>query len=307
MNWTEDYRPNKLEDIIGQHDFVEDALGWVRKNRMPNVLFYGPPGTGKTSAAIVLAKTFLGEDFSTNFLEINASQDRRLETVRETIGNFLGTKSVSGQLMKFVLLDEIEGMTKDSQRALKRTMERTTRYTIFLITCNDIYGVQDALKSRCANYLFHPLPAEVQAERLAYILEQNSYEFSEETEAIVEKIVDNCGGDFRRAINETQACIYSGRDVQEMIDSTTIHYKNSLQRLFDGDPQGMTYLSNLVKSGYNVKDICNKLLQSVMDMDLSNARRFKTIATIGEMEWRSRSVTPKVLIAWFCSQIMNQN
>ena len=302
MNWTEQFRPKRIEEMIGQHKFVEDATKWVEKKRMPNLFLHGVPGTGKTSAAFVLAISILGDDFKTNFLEINASQDRRLETVRETITNFVTTRSISGNRKKFILLDEIEGMTRDAQRALKRTMERAID-TTFIITCNDSYAVDDALKSRCANYIFTPLPHEIQVERLVEILEKSGIPPARET---IEKIVENCSGDFRRAINELQACIYSDSDVSELIGNTTRHYKNSIRKLLDGDPEGMTYLNTLIKNGQSVKDICNKLLQSVMDMDMDNTQRFMCIATVGEMEWRSKSVTPKVLIAWFSSQLINK-
>jgi len=302
MNWTEQFRPKRIEEMIGQHKFVEDATKWVERKRMPNLFLHGVPGTGKTSAAFVLASNILGEDFKTNFLEINASQDRRLETVRETITNFVTTRSISSNRKKFILLDEIEGMTRDAQRALKRTMERAID-TTFIITCNDSYAVDDALKSRCANYTFTPLPHEIQVERLVEMLEKIGIPPAQET---VEKIVENCSGDFRRAINELQACIYSDSDVSELIGNTTRHYKNSIRKLLDGDPEGMTYLNTLIKNGQSVKDICNKLLQSVMDMDMDNTQRFMCIATVGEMEWRSKSVTPKVLIAWFSSQLINK-
>lgn len=308
MNWTEEFRPTKIEQIIGQHGFVEDATNWLRLNRMPNLLLYGMPGTGKTTAAFVMAREFLGEDFDTNFLEINASQDRKLETVRETIYNFLTTSPISGNKLKFVLLDEIEGMTRDAQRALKRTMERAIN-TVFVITCNDYYSVEDALKSRCANYIFQPLPEEVQVEKLLSILgnAENALDDNESRRELVEKIVLNSGGDFRRAINETQACIFSNKNVDDLINATTRFYRDSMERLVKGDSSGMDYLNSLIRKGHNVKDICNKLLQSIIDMDLDDSTKFMCLSTVGEMEWRSRSVTPKVLIAWFCSQIMKNN
>ena len=191
MNWTETYRPTSIEEVIGQPKLVADAESWIKRGDMPNVMLYGRPGIGKTTVAHVLGNHFLGDAKHDDFLEINASQDRKLETVRETISNFCANKSYVDSKFKMVLLDEIEGMTRDSQRALKRTMERFQNVR-FVITCNDPYGVDSALRSRCANYLLEPIPAEIQVDRLSKIVEAVGADFDD---TLVREVVDISGGD----------------------------------------------------------------------------------------------------------------
>ena len=137
MLWTEKYRPNKIIDIVGQTEFCEDAIAFCNANEMPNILIHGPQGTGKTSAGIALGKSILKDEFEFNFLEVNASDDRKLETVRTKIKEFASTGKMGDSPFKICLLDEIEGMTIDAQNALKRIMERYSSNIRFIVTCND--------------------------------------------------------------------------------------------------------------------------------------------------------------------------
>ena len=116
MLWTEKYRPKYLEEIVGQEKFVSDARNWTS---MPNLLLYGPAGTGKTTAAGVIANMILKEHQQSNYFEINASDDRKLETVRTTIKEVASSMKVGDVPHKIVLLDEMEGMTPDAQTHLK--------------------------------------------------------------------------------------------------------------------------------------------------------------------------------------------
>jgi replication factor C small subunit len=300
MNWTEKYRPQTIGQVIGQPKLVADAETWIEKNDMPNVMLYGRPGIGKTTVAHILGNHFLGDAKPDDFLEINASQDRKLETVRETISNFCANKSYVDSKFKIVLLDEIEGMTRDSQRALKRTMERFQNVR-FVITCNDPYGVDDALRSRCANYLLQPIPSDVQVQRLGDIIADEGADFDEDS---VLRIVDYCGGDFRRAINELQACIYSGATPEQLNSHSLAPYVRCIENAFEDPKESVAFLEKLALSGHSVKDMCAKLLQAVKTMDMDNAQSFKVVATIGEMEWRSRSVTPKVIVNWFVASLV---
>mgnify|MGYP001250745774 CR=1 FL=1 len=158
--WVEKYRPTTLSGIVGQSNFVHDAEHWVLKKNMPNVILYGLAGTGKTAASISLVNDILGEDKEGNFFEINASDDRKLETVRTKIKDIATTKRLGEAPFKIILLDEMDGMTKDAQNALKRVMERYSDNCRFIITCNDRTKIIYPLQSRCANYYFTTLSNE---------------------------------------------------------------------------------------------------------------------------------------------------
>ena len=137
MLWTEKYRPKGIGDIVGQEHFTMDAELWIEEKDMPNLLFYGRAGTGKTGAGLALAYSILGENAADNFFEINASDDRKLETVRTLIKQIAQTGTIGDVPFKILLLDEMEGMTNDAQNALKRIMERYANNIRFIITCNN--------------------------------------------------------------------------------------------------------------------------------------------------------------------------
>ena len=301
MNWTEKYRPKRINDIIGQQRFVDDATSWIERNDMPNVLFYGPAGTGKTSAGLVLAREFLGENFNNNFKEINASQDRRLDTIRDTISNFASWKSTSDVPFKICLLDELDGMTKDSQRALKRTMERAHNVR-FIITCNDEHNVEYPIRSRCANYLFSPLNVDTMCTMLREISIKEYYEVDTKE---LENFCETLNGDMRRAINEIQACAFSKSNLKEKTKEFMNNYTEIIKNFHNSKiVEANDLLLKEVYRGRTVKEIANNLHHCVLDMDLNRSEMFKCLTHIGEMEWRSRSMTPKILVSWFAAQFM---
>lgn len=147
--WTEKYRPTKIEDMVG--DFKEQILNYLKEpEAMQNLLFYSvAPGTGKTTLAKAIVK-HLGADV----LFLNASDDRKIETVREKVKEFVQTKSSVNNLRRIVFMDEADGMTKQAQEALKTLMESYSTNALFILTCNTIGSIDVRVRSRCKEFEF---------------------------------------------------------------------------------------------------------------------------------------------------------
>jgi len=301
MLWTEKYRPKKLNEVIGQEHFVSDARGWVEENNMPNILLYGNPGNGKTGAGLVIGRELLGDSFQDNFVEVNASDDRRLENVRTTIKNIAQSGTIGDAPFRIVLLDEMDGMTTDAQNALKRIMERYASNVRFIITCNDRNKIIFALQSRCANYHFKPLSNEAVLEVLTSILKAE--EITRFSQDELDSFIYAMNGDMRRAITELQAAKASNSTLKTQIDAGLNEYKKLLMKIVNKDNFALSTIHDFLHNGFTIREICIGLHDAVIQTELESNIKFKILRTIGESEWRSTTMTPKVLASWLVSQL----
>ncbi len=158
--WIEKYRSRNFEDIIGQKTIVKRVKAMVDKKSIPHLLFTGPAGTGKTSLALVIAKQLYGSSWRENFLELNASDDRGIDVVRNTIKDFAKTKSIGDVSFKIIYLDECDSLTKEAQQALRRTMENYASATRFILSCNYSSKIIDPIQSRCTIFRFKGIAKE---------------------------------------------------------------------------------------------------------------------------------------------------
>ena len=178
-------------------------------------MFAGAAGTGKTSAAIALAHELYEGEWQSNFTELNASDERGIEVVRNKIKNFARTAPVSAPF-KIIFLDEADSLTPDAQSALRRTMESYSMSCRFILSCNYSNKIIEPIQSRCAVYRFTPLdPNDVQAQ-LRYISKEEHLAISDEA---LKAISYAAGGDLRRAINTLQ----SAASIRKEIDRETIY------------------------------------------------------------------------------------
>lgn len=134
LPWVEKYRPHVLADVVGQGDITKRLESYVKTRDLPNLMFSGHAGIGKTSAAVALAREMFGEEYSRNFLELNASDDRGIDVVRSTIKEFARTLAFNADF-KIIFLDESDALTADAQQALRRTMEKYSKTCRFILSC----------------------------------------------------------------------------------------------------------------------------------------------------------------------------
>lgn len=303
MLWTEKYRPNKLNEIIGQHHFTMDAKAWIEERNMPNLLLYGNPGNGKTGAGLVIGKEILGESFKDNFIEVNASDDRRLENVRTTIKTVAQSGTIGDAPFRIVLLDEMDGMTNDAQNALKRIMERYASNVRFIITCNDRNKIIFALQSRCANYHFKPLSNDAMLEVLNSILHRE--EITRFSQDEIGSFIYAMQGDMRRAITELQAAKATDSTLNKQITIGLTDYNKILILIINKNSNSLDSIHNLLHDGRTIREICVGLHDAVINYSgLENNIKFKILRTLGESEWRSNTMTPKLLASWLIGQLL---
>ncbi|XP_055830477.1 replication factor C subunit 3 [Solanum dulcamara] len=213
--WVEKFRPQSLSDVAAHRDIVETIDRLASSNRLPHLLLYGPPGTGKTSTILALARKLYGSQMHNMVLELNASDDRGIDVVRQQIQDFASTQSISfgaKSAVKLVLLDEADAMTKDAQFALRRVIEKYTRNTRFALICNNVNKVIPALQSRCTRFRFAPLDAVHVSERLKHVIEA---ELLDVPEGGLKALVRLSNGDMRKALNILQSTHMASQQITE--------------------------------------------------------------------------------------------
>jgi len=303
MLWTEKYRPQKLNEIRGQSGFVIDATEWVINGVMPNLLLHGVAGTGKTSAALVLAKSILGDDLESNFFEINASDDRKLETVRTKIKDIATTMKMGDAPFKIILLDEMDGMTPDAQNALKRIMERYHENVRFIITCNHRFKIIQPLISRTANYNFSRLDVNNLSHALTDVL--GSEGLSQYSNGEWEPFIEGLNGDLRRGLTELQAAHASGTSLKKQTQMTLEPYEIILRHTNENQyDNALKEVHKLLLQSIDMKTMCVRLHDVIIQADMHHTEKFKLLRIVGEAEWRSNNMTPKVLASWMIGQMV---
>lgn len=289
--WTEKYRPQTFEEIKGQDPIVQRVESFIKTKNMPHLLFSGPAGVGKTTLALVVVKQLFGEVWRENFLELNASDERGIDVIRQKVKDFARTKSIGDVPFKIIYLDESDALTREAQQALRRTMENYTQTTRFILSCNYSSKILDPIQSRCAVFKFKPIPKEQIIEIINKIAEKENLEITNEAK---EALYQVSGGDCRKlenilqstaSLNKkiTEESIYSvasfaePKDIRKILELCTEQKFTEARKLL---------LETMIKQGLSGIDVIKQIQKEAWNTNISDKAKLEMIKVCGEAEFR---------------------
>jgi len=289
--WIEKYRPQTLDDVSGQENVIDRLGSYIDENDLPHLLFSGPAGIGKTTAAQAIAREIYGDDWRQNFLELNASDQRGIDVVRDRIKSFARESFSPDHSHTIIFLDEADSLTDAAQAALRRTMEQFSDNTRFVLSCNYSSKIIDPIQSRCAVFRFSPLSDAAIREQIGQIAAREGIEVTDDG---MEALVYAADGDMRRAINSLQAAATTGDAVDEraVYEITATARPEEIESMvadaLDGDfsKARATLDTLLTETGIAGGDVIDQLHRSVWEFDLTDREAVRLLERIGEADYR---------------------
>jgi|TARA_Y100000294_G_scaffold177255_1_gene202035 replication factor C small subunit len=289
--WTEKYRPKDFSEIKGQKEIVRRIKAFVEQQNIPHILFAGPAGIGKSTTALVVAKKLFNESWRQNFLELNASDERGIDIVRNKVKDFARTKAIGDVPFKIIFLDECDALTREAQQALRRTMENYTQTCRFILSANYSSKIIDPIQSRCAMFRFKPLEKK---EIFAIIENIEKAEKIKVDEKAKEALFNISEGDARKLNNILQSSAAISQDINEEIIYSMASVakpkevdevlKLALQNKFiDARNKLMDVMLNYGLSGL---DIIKQIQQEILKLDIDNEKKMVLMEKCGEIEFR---------------------
>src|SRR3989337_2480985 len=217
--WVEKYRPMKLSSIVNQKEVIGSLKSLLKNvSEIPHLMFSGSAGVGKTTTALCLAREILGEYWKDYTLELNASDERCINMVRDRVKKFARFLGLDTKIpFKLIILDEADEMTSDAQTALRRIIEDTAKYCRFILIANNISKIIEPIQSRCATFKFTSIPEEDMINHLENIAKKEKVKADKKG---LKAIYDYSEGDLRHAINLMQATASIGEISEDNVKAS---------------------------------------------------------------------------------------
>jgi replication factor C small subunit len=294
--WVEKYRPKNLDGVVDLKEIVESLKSFLRNPKtMPHLLLAGIPGTGKTTIALCIARELFGQNWKTFTLELNASDERGIDTVRDRVKDFSRySRAAFGNVpFALIILDESDQMTGAAQTALRRIMETSSRTSRFILICNQAGKIIEPIQSRCAIFRFSKLDRKAMIEHLCFIAKKEKVSLTPEAS---ERIVDYAEGDLRHAINALQTAaayrdgVVDEKTVSQVVgEASPVQVQLMIRKALNGDfSEARKIMYDLIGSfGFSGSEIVRQMQRELFKMSsLTPDQRADLSNIIGEYDYR---------------------
>lgn len=308
--WTEKYRPKDFSEVKGQKDIVKRVKAFVEQKNLPHLLFSGPAGVGKTSLALVIAKKLFKTEWHQNFLELNASDERGIDVIRNKVKDFARTRTIGNAPFKIIYLDECDALTREAQQALRRTMENYTKTCRFILACNYSSKIVEPIQSRCAVFRFKPLEKNDIFTIIEKIAKEEKLKVNEKAKEALYEISE---GDCRRVENILQSSAAASKHItEELIYSlASIAKPKEINEILELALKNKfiearnKLLDVMLNYGLSGLDIIKQIQKEILSLNLDNRKKMSLIEKCGEIEFRMTEGSDEFLqLEAFLSQVV---
>jgi replication factor C small subunit len=303
--WAEKYRPKTLDGIVNQKEIINRLKSFVQDKNLPHLLFVGPAGVGKTTSILALARDLYGAGYKNFILELNASDERGIDVIREKVKNFARTAAIASPVtFKILIMDEADSLTTPAQHALRRTMEIYTKTCRFCLIGNYSENIIDPIQSRCSIFRFSPLEEQDAKTWIKRIADDEGLEMLNEG---LDALYQASGGDLRKAVNLLQAAAAT----RSAIDDITVYevlgkvsperVRDMIQTALNGDfLESRDILRELlIDQGLAPDDIIRMTYSELMrHTGISDEWKVKLSDTVGEVDFRlTQGARPEIQLS----------
>lgn len=299
LMWTEKHRPKTMDDVVGHDDIVDNMRGWVDDPSMPHILFSGPQGSGKTALTTAFARERYGEGWRKNVLEMNASDSRGIDVVRDQIKGFAREGTAGDADDKLIFLDEADSLTKDAQAALRRVMEDFSEISKFVMSCNYQNKIINPIQSRCVVFRMAALTDDQIGEVVSRVLDEEGVSTDR---GVISKVVKASKGDARRAVHTLQVASNNGHIQESDVDGiiggiNDDEIKGILQDAMDGEyDRAMDAVQqDFLRQGVPSEELADSFYRTIKDMDIAEDSRMKMMHKLADKDYRiSQGANPEI-------------
>ncbi len=291
LQWTEKYRPAKLSEVIGQKAIVDRLKAFVKEKSFPSMIFSGPAGIGKTTSAVAMAKELYGDSINQAFLEMNASDQRGIDVIRGKVKEFAKTLSLSSDLVKIIFLDEADALTSEAQHALRRTMEKYSATTRFILSANYASKIIEPIQSRCVVLRFKPLKEDEMRDYISRIVKGEELHVDDKA---IEALIYVSEGDLRKITNTLQGAAISNKEITEKSiyeiasKARPKEVVSMLRYALGGNFSKARDELNILFLSYGMsgEDILVQCHKEALNLPVEDRLRLKLISNIGDYNFR---------------------